>query len=89
MIALLKNGGHEVPKNNRPDSLLTAFSKICEPVVLNQLTDYLVRHKRLSKHQSGNKKIHSTETLNIFITDAILQSMDNKHLTALLLLDLS
>ena len=89
MIALLKDGDHEGPNNNRPVSLLTAFFKICERVVLNQLTDYLVRHKRLSKHQSGNKKFHSTETLNIFITDAILESMDNKHLTALLLLDLS
>ena len=89
VIALLKDGDHEVPNNNRPVSLLIAFSKICERLVLNQLTDYLVRHKRLSKHQSGNKKFHSTETLNIFITDAILENMDNKHLTALLLLDLS
>ena len=78
-----------MPNNNRPVSLLIAFSKICERVVLNQLTDCLVWHKSLSKHQSGNKKFHSTETLNIFITDAILESMDNKHLTALLLLDLS
>ena len=89
VIALLKDGDHEVPNNNRPVSLLTAFSEICERVVLNQLTDYLVRHKRISKHQSGNKKFHSTETLNIFITDAILESMDNKHLMAPLLLDLS
>jgi hypothetical protein len=29
------------------------------------------------------------ETLNIFITDTILEAMDKKHLTALLLLDLS
>ena len=87
VIALLKDEDHEVLNNNRPVSLLTAFSKICERVVLNQLTDYLVRHKRLSKHQSGNKRFHSTETLNIFITEAILESMDN--LTTLLLLNLS
>ena len=89
VISLLKDGDHEVLNNNRPVSLLTTFCKICERVVLNQLTDYLVRHKRLSKHQSGNKEFHSTETLNIFITDAILENMDNKYLTALLLLDLS
>ena len=87
MIAFLKDGDHEVPNNNRPVSLLVACSKICERLVLNQLTDYLVWHKRLSKHQSGNKNFHSTETLNIFIPGAILESMDNKHLTALLLLD--
>jgi hypothetical protein len=50
---------------------------------------HLVRYKRLSRHQSGNKKHHSTEMLNIFITDTILEAMDKKHLTALLLLDLS
>jgi hypothetical protein len=75
--------------NNRPVSLLPAIAKICERVALNQLTDYLVRYKRLSRHQSGNKKHHSTETLNIFITDTILEAMDKKHLTALLLQDLS
>ena len=74
-----KRWGHEVPNNNRRVLHLIAFSKICERVVLKQLTDYLVRNKRLSKHQ----------TLNIFTTDALLESMDNKHLTALLLFDLS
>ena len=54
VIALLKDGDHEVSNNYRLVSLLNAFSKICERVVLNQLTDYLVRHKRLFKHQSGN-----------------------------------
>ena len=83
VIALLKDGDHEVPNNNRIVLLLIAFSKICERVVLNQLIDCLVRHKCLSKHQSGNKKLHSTKTLNIFITDAILESMDNQHLKAL------
>jgi hypothetical protein len=89
VIALLKEGDHEVANNNRPVSLLSAISKICERVVLNQLTDNLVRYKRLSRHQSGNKNHHSTETLNIFITDTILEAMDKKHLTALLLLYLS
>jgi hypothetical protein len=71
VIALLKEGDHEVANNNRPISLLPAISKICERVALNQLTHrhYLVRYKRLSRHQSGNKKHHSMETLNIFITD--------------------
>jgi hypothetical protein len=29
--------------------------------------------------QSGNKKHHSTETLNIAVTDAILAGMDKKR----------
>ncbi|CAB3979205.1 Hypothetical predicted protein [Paramuricea clavata] len=39
--------------------------------------------------QSGNKKYHSTETLSILVNDFLLKSMDNKKLTALVLLDLS
>ena len=44
---------------------------------------------RLSSHQSGNKSLHSTETLNIYITDLILEAMDKKEISALVLLDFS
>ena len=46
-------------------------------------------NKRLSPHQSGNIKHHSTETLNVFITDKILEGMDERKLTGLVLLGLS
>lgn len=32
--------------------------------------------KRLAEHQSGNKKLHSAETLNILMTDKILEAED-------------
>ncbi len=57
--------------------------------MLIQFNSYLLRNNRLSSHQSGNKKHFSTETLNIFVNHAILKAMDNKMLTALVLLDLS
>ena len=47
------------------------------------------KNNRLTSHQSGNKKAHSTETLNILLTDKILEAMDKKQITALVLLDLS
>ncbi|CAB3991372.1 Hypothetical predicted protein [Paramuricea clavata] len=89
VIPLLKEGDYEIPNNNRPVSLLVAASKICERVVLKQLTEYMTKKKKFTKHQSGNRKLHSTETLNIFISGLILQSMDRREVTALLLLDLS
>ena len=89
VIPLLKEGDYEIPNNNRPVSLLVAASKICERVVLKQLTEHMTKRKRFTKHQSGNRKLHSTETLNIFISDLILRSMDRREVTALLLLDLS
>ena len=89
VIPLLKEGSHEVANNNRPVSLLPAISKICERIALNQLTDFVTQEDNLSVHQSGNKKMHSTETLNVFISDTILDAMDKKKITALVLLDFS
>ena len=89
VIPLLKEGDHEVASNNRPLSLLAVASKICDKVVFNQFSAYLFSNGRLSSHQSGNKKLHSTETLSLFMADHLLEAMDKKNLTALTLLDLS
>ena len=89
VIPLLKEGDHEVASNNRPLSLLAVASKICDKVVLNQFSAYLFSNGRLSSHQSGNKKLHSTKTLSLFMADHLLEAMDKKNLTALTLLDLS
>ena len=86
---MVKEGDNEIPSNNRPISLLPALSKVCERVALNQFTEYLTRCNRLTNHQSGNKKSHATETLNNFITDTIFKAMDNRRVTALVLMDLS
>ena len=43
----------------------------------------------LTSHQSGNKRYHSSETLNVLVDDIILEAMDKKSVTALILLDLS
>ena len=89
VIPIVKDGDHEVASNNRPISLLAIASKVCEKIVLEQFSSYLISKNLLSPHQSGNKKLHSTETLNIFSTDTMLEAMDKKELTALVLLDLS
>ena len=89
MIPLLKEGDHEVASNNRPLSLLAVASKICDKVVFNQFSAYLFSNGRLSSHQSGNKKLHSTETLSLFMADHLLEATDMKNLTALTLSDLS
>ena len=83
------HGDQEIPSNNRPLSLLEVLSKVCEIVALDQFSSYITENQRLSPHQNGNRKHHSTETLNIFITDKMLEVRDKKHLTALILLDLS
>ena len=49
----------------------------------------LTNHRLLTEHQSGNRKKHSTETLNIAVTDMLLEAMDNKQLSIVILLDMS
>ena len=86
---ILKDGNHEEPNNNRPISRLPILSKVCERVALNQIMPYLVSNERLSTRQSGNKKLHSTETSLIRTTDAILSAIDEKKIAAVVLLDVS
>ena len=73
VIPILKDGDYEEAANNRPLSLLTVASKVCEKIVLSQITTYLLNYNRLTVHQSGHKKAHSAETLNIYLTDRILE----------------
>ena len=51
--------------NNRPVSLLTAVSKLCERVASTRLASYLKNKKRLTEQQSGSKKSHLAEILNV------------------------
>ena len=46
-------------------------------------------NKRLTEHQSGNKKLHSYETLNVKMTDKVLEAMNPKNLMLVVLLELS
>ena len=80
-----------MPNNNRPISLPPVLSKVCERAAssFNQFTTYLVSKERLTSKQSGSKQHHSTETIPIHTTDQILRAVDNKQLTATVLLDMS
>ena len=89
IIPIPKNDDYEEAVNNRPISLLPVVSKICERVVHNQFINYLAEKERLPINQSGNRKQHSTETLGLFVTDYILDAMDKKQVTAMVLLDFS
>ena len=51
--------------------------------------EFLTTHEKLSTYQSGNKKMHSTETAVINVTDNILKAIDEKSASLLVLLDMS
>ena len=55
-----------------------------------QLNNHLVQKNRLTSHQSGNRKLHSTEALSLLATDHIFRAMGNKQIiTVMVLIDLS
>ena len=65
------------------------LSKVSERLVHRQLVDYLTKKKKLAKSQSGNHKLHSTETALLCVTDDLLLAMDNKKVSVVVLLDMS
>ena len=85
----LKSGDPEESGNNHPISLLPVLSKIAETLAHKQFVDYLTISKKLSIYQSGNRKLHSTETALLHVTDELLKAMDDKKASILVLLDMS
>ena len=51
--------------------------------------EFLTTHDKLSTYQSGNRKMRSTETALINVTDNILKAIVEKSATLLVLLDMS
>lgn len=88
-FSILKDGNHEEPNNKRPISVLPILSQVCERVALNQIMPYLMSNKGFSTRQSGNKKLHSTETSLIRTADAVLSVIGDKKTNADVLLDTS
>ena len=68
---------------------MSALSKVCARVAHNQFTTYQVSKERLTPKQSGNKQYHTNETTLIQTTDQILRAMGDKHLTEIVLVDMS
>ena len=89
MTPIPKSGNSEDPCNYRPISLLPILSKVSERLAHGQFVDYLTANKKLAKTQSGNRKLHSTETALLGVTDELLQAIDDRKISALVLLDMS
>lgn len=71
----------------RPINILPALSKGLEKIVARQVTEYMETYSLLDPLQSGFKKMHSTTTALLKITDDIMKAMDQKKLTILVLID--
>ena len=90
--SLKKPGLDSAFKNFRPVSNLSYFSKLSERAGVEQFMgfmEHLTANDLHSQLQSAYKQQHSTETALLKVKNNILMSMDEQHVTLLVLLDLS
>lgn len=59
---IFKKGDPTDPQNYRPIALTCTICKIMETVIKDQILDYLLSKKLISKHQHGFMRNHSTTT---------------------------
>ena len=83
IVPILKSGDSEEPANTRPISLLPILFK-----VLMQFTNFLDSNNVIHHLQSGNRKLHSTESALLHFTDELLNNMDQKTISVIVLLDM-
>jgi len=76
-------------KNFHPVSNLAYISKLSEKACVHQFTEHLTVTEHQFLLQSAYKPLHSTETALVKVKNDILMSMNQQHVTLLVLLDLS
>ena len=74
--------------NYRTVSILSIISKVFEKVIYDQVEGYLSDNKLLYDFQSGFKRVFSTDTCLIHLSDFIRFQMDKGNLVGMVLLDL-
>ena len=86
---ILKSGNSEDSCNNRPISPPAILSKVSERLAHGQFVEYFTANKILAKTQTENRKLYLTETAVLCATDELLQAIDDKKISALVLLNMS
>ena len=74
--------------NYRPVSLLSQFSKILEKLFNNRLMKFIDKNNVLFEGQYGFRQNHSTELAVIEMTEKITKSLDEKHYSVGIFVDL-
>lgn len=87
--ALFKKGDPKDPTNYRPISLLTAFSKIFEKVLLVQMVAHFNRFSLFYGSQYGFRERHSCDLAVLELIDRISTNMDSSKIPFSLFIDLS
>ena len=85
---IYKSGARNEENNHRPISVLSVFSKLFEKVVHDQLWDFLLSTRKLTMSQFAHRKLHSTITSLISVSDYWYENIDKNNVNFALFLDL-
>lgn len=73
----------------RPISILPVLSKILEKLVFDQIIQYVMKNSIMDGFQSGFRKLHSTGTALLRITEDVRLALGRKEVTVMVLFDFS
>ena len=85
---VFKSGQKSNLSNYRPISVLSVFSRLLEKLAHDQLYDFLRANELLSKNQFAFRKLHSTITSMLNITETWYKNIDERKLNVSIFLDL-
>ena len=89
MVPVHKKGNKQDPRNYRPISLTSVFSKIFEKCVLKYLLEFLLSHDLIYDYQSGFLPQHSTASQLCEIYNKIVFNIDSHLATSIIFCDIS
>ena len=90
VIPIFKSGEVICISNYRPISLHPSLSKVFEYVILDQLTDYLIKNNNiLCSGQFGFRSGYSTELAALRLIDRIISHLDAGRIPLNIYIDLS
>ena len=85
---IFKTGARNEKNNYRPISVLSVFAKLFEKIVHDQLSDFLLSNRKLTMSQFAYRKLHSTITSLISVSDYWYENIDKNDVNFALFLDL-
>ncbi len=88
VLPLFKSGPAMETNNYRPIFILPILSKLLKRFVHNSFSEYLEEHNLLSIAQSSFKRLHSTVTSLLHVTDRWLMNLDKGLVTGVVFIDL-
>ena len=89
VIPIYKKEDRQSVKNYRPVSLLSNISKVMERIVHNALYSYCSKYKLLTEKNSGFKANDSTTNQLLFITNKIINALDDNKNACMVFLDIT